>query len=208
MKQIYCLGYNRFGKGWAYLETEDNTKFSGVEECPLCGRAVSMMKWQPPLNVFLSSKKIGDLIFGTLPYPIVSARFKELYEASDLRGIKEFRKVDRIRYKKEIINADYYYIQPERFNVNVAVAKGEHIISEDKYICELCTPTKKVYMALDGLIIGDEAHTINGDIFLIYTQGDTVFCNERFAQFCKDNKMKNWEKQIIPASEYKLGYFE
>lgn len=206
MKQIYWTSNNRFEKGWAHAETENDAKFIGVEVCPRCGRVVSMMKWQRPLKIILSAKKIGDFIFGTLPYPIVSKRFKELYEVSDLRGIKEFRRVDRMRFKKEIIDAEYYYLELERIDVKVKVAQGEFIIEDEISICQLCRPDKRTYIKIKGLLVEENVNMINKDIFLTYLQGDTVFCNERFMQFCKDNKLKNWDTHITHISQYSIGY--
>lgn len=70
-----------------------------------------------PYDEALSSKKLGDFIFGLFGFFIVSANFKENYEKSYLTGIAEFKKIDRLRYKREIIDAEYYGIVPKRVNV-------------------------------------------------------------------------------------------
>lgn len=206
MKQVYYLGDNLFQKGWTYAETENDAKFIGVEVCPRCGRAVSMMKWQSPLQIILSAKKTGDFIFGTLPYPIVSARFKDLYEASDLKGIKEFRRIERMRFRNELVNGEYYYLELERIDVKIKVAQGEFIIEDEISICQLCRPDKRTYISAKGLHLNEKDNEINRDIFLTYMRGDTVFCNEKFVQFCKDNKLKNWDTHITHISQYSIGY--
>ncbi|HOL56854.1 MAG TPA: hypothetical protein PK351_06265 [Spirochaetota bacterium] len=68
--------------------------------CPVCGRAVSMLKWLPPHRVKLSSakpEKWGDFVWGAGFTLLVSDRFKAIYEQEDLRGVKFFSPVGVVR---------------------------------------------------------------------------------------------------------------
>jgi|AGTN01.2.fsa_nt_gi hypothetical protein len=203
--KVYWIGRNRFEKNYAYAEEADNAKYSEFEVCPLCGKRVSLLKWQPPLKILLSSKKLGDIIIGTPAYLIISEKLKDLFEKTKLKGLKTFHKIDKLMYKKEIIDAEYYYVQPERLDVKFKVVEGEFMIKENWEMCKLCNPDDKIYNKIHGLKLADETiNNITTDIFVSYSHGDTTFCSEKFVKLCRDNKLTNWESHIVPISEFKI----
>jgi hypothetical protein len=86
--------HSRFGTRWAYFDKQssvlDNTD---NEWCPVCGRSVSRTRHLPPLRIKLSSakpEKWGDFVWGTFFTPLVSDRFKQIYDREGLTGIKQF----------------------------------------------------------------------------------------------------------------------
>lgn len=133
-----------FARGYAYsmYEKDSVIDYNITNKCPLCGRDVSWAANLPPYNVVLSTHKLGDFIFGLFDYFIVSKRVKELYERSGLTGIKEFRRIDRLRVRKEIIDAEYYGVVPERVNVRPEPIEVKYLCDEP--VCEVCSQKGKM----------------------------------------------------------------
>lgn len=83
----------RFGKRWAYAEIEGPANRGECQRCPACGGAVSGLKWLPPHRIKLSSgkpEKWGDFLWGAGFPLLVSARFRQVYGAEGLSGIRSF----------------------------------------------------------------------------------------------------------------------
>lgn len=94
-----------FGTKWAYADKVEPVVMSDEAEdyCPVCGQAVSMLKWLPPYRVKLSSadpKKWGDFVWGAGFTLLVSERFKAIYEREGLKGIKRFERVKVVQVGK------------------------------------------------------------------------------------------------------------
>jgi len=82
-----------FGTKWAYADLLEPINRGDCERCPVCGSAVSGLRWLPPFRIKLSSakpEKWGDFVWGAGFPLLVSARFKDLYESEGLSGIREF----------------------------------------------------------------------------------------------------------------------
>lgn len=82
-----------FGKKWAYADLIDPVNTGDSQKCPVCGQAVSLLKWLPPHRIKLSSakpEKWGDFVWGAGFPLLVSGKFKEIYEREGLTGIVDF----------------------------------------------------------------------------------------------------------------------
>jgi hypothetical protein len=81
------------GPKWAYGVVMDPANYDQAQKCPVCGKFVSMLRWAPPYRIRLSSakpEKWGDFVWGAGFELLVSAHFKNIYEAEGLRGIEKF----------------------------------------------------------------------------------------------------------------------
>lgn len=82
-----------FGTKWAYADLIPPVNLGKCQYCPVCGGAVSSLRWLPPHRIKLSSAKPGkwgDFVWGAGFPLLVSSKFKEIYEREGLMGIKEF----------------------------------------------------------------------------------------------------------------------
>jgi len=82
-----------FGTKWAYgVGAEPKVTKDIGPRCPVCGQAVGPLVWVPPHRLEVSSakpEKWGDFLWGAwLSAPMVSARFKAIYEAEALIGVR------------------------------------------------------------------------------------------------------------------------
>lgn len=206
--QYYYLGIRRFEKGYAYSDYENDSviDFNLIEKCPLCGANISGGKHLRPYNVVLSSKKLGDFIFGLFEFFIVSANFKEKYEKSGLTGIKEFRKIDRLRFRKDIIDAEYYEVVPERVNVRPEPIEVDEEDSR-RGKCELCNPRGKIDYGIRGLKMNLNGLDKTPEVFLTYTRCSSIFCNQNFVDFCFEQKFTNFDTHIESFDEFISGCF-
>ncbi len=82
-----------FGTKWAYADIIEPSNSGESQKCPVCGNAVSGLRWMPPHQIKLSSAKPtkwGDFVWGAGFPLLVSTRFKNLYDSEGLSGIQEF----------------------------------------------------------------------------------------------------------------------
>ena len=204
--QYYSMGENLFARGYAYSDYEDDTlDYDLIEKCPLCGSYISGAQTKQPYQLVLSTKKkIGDFTFGLFHFIVVSANFKDKYEKSGLTGIKEFRKIQKVRVRKEIVDIELYAIVIERIDVRL-----EPIISDsgEKAICKLCNPYGKIYYGEKGLKMNLNTQSSTPDIFMTYTRGTGTFCTQKFVDFCHSNGFTNFDKQICRIEDYRSGIY-
>ena len=96
MNEFYILKPEegiRFGRKWTYADLITPVNRGDCEYCPVCGGAVSGLRWLPPHRIKLSSakqSKWGDFVWGAGFPLLVSSKFKEIYEREVLLGINEF----------------------------------------------------------------------------------------------------------------------
>ena len=106
MNSFYVLGENRFDRCFAYSQPEDSAIYDGYAHeniCPKCGIAIGGLIWKRPHNIWLSSRKIGDFIFGLVAPFLVSDKVKTIMIEDGITGILRFDKIDRMRYGKTIL---------------------------------------------------------------------------------------------------------
>jgi hypothetical protein len=85
---FFTFDPNRFDDNkYAYAEPIEPISYGPADVCPQCGRYTSHLKWLPPRNIKLSKAAVGDFVFGSFDYFLVSERFVEAYKTSSLSGI-------------------------------------------------------------------------------------------------------------------------
>jgi hypothetical protein len=220
--QFFYIGENKFSSKWVYGEQYLECKYSydkTGDRCPSCGKYFG--DYVTPLVVKLSSKEnIGDFIFGTFRYGLVSEKFKVSYKNSKLSGIKEFRDVDLRFNKKEKCELKYYYIVPERITAKPVPLSARYEEDTNKEYCEVCSKPAPInspdsnkkrtywYLSEKGLVIDTKNINKIPDIFLTFISGSSVYCTQEFVDFCHKNNFTNFENQIVKVEDYTLGNYQ
>ena len=200
-----CCYPNRavYGEAYSVNATYD---YDAADRCPQCGQKISGGKMQPPRVVELAGNKVADIVYGYCfegPFA-VSERFVELYQTSDLKGIKSFSPLDEVRFRRKAMRdapkPTLYTIELERSCITVDHANSL-IVYGGKYgeYCPLCRPFPKTKDFIKRLRMKMEEFE-NYDIFWTYEQGEITFLTSRFIDFCKKNRLTNLHYQ--PLSEY------
>lgn len=204
-REYYEIGINMFARGYAYSDYEnDSLDYNLIETCPLCGSNISGASSKQPYKMVLSTqKKIGDFIFGLFHYIVVSPYFKEEYEKSGMTGIKEFRKIERVRVRKEILEIELYAIIIDRVNVRPEPIIADEI-NKNRQICQLCNPYGKFFIGEEGLKMNLNGQEGTPNIFMTYTRGMGVYCDQGFVDFCKDKRFTNFEKHICKFEDHNI----
>ncbi len=198
---FYVINMHLFDdKKYAYGEQVDQ-KTGDFEKCDICGSAISMRKWLPPLKVKLSKPSYGDFVFGTFTTFLVTEDFKREYEISGLTGIVSFESVEIVKVNRNRDSSSkmptYYYVSIVRSKAVIDEIKSK--IKRDGDIrCNYCR-TGGVIKSLKGIFFED--NTWSGeDIFFPIGLPGTIIVSEKFVNFVKHNGFSNVD--FIPAEEY------
>ena len=206
-KELFVCCYpNRAIYGEAY-SVNGMYDYDAADRCPRCGRIISGGKLQKPRIVELAGNKVADIVYGycfEAPFA-VSERFVELYQASDLKGIKSFSPLDDVRFRRKAMKdapkPTLYTVELERSCITVDHANSLIVYGFRKCgeYCPLCNPfpkTRNFYKRICMKMEGFE----NYDIFWTHEQGGTTFMTSRFIDFCEKNRLTNLHYR--PLSEY------
>jgi len=166
--------------------------------CEVCGKLMGNLSWLPPYKAELEfwGREAGDVAFRTAEGFLVSHRFKELYEKTDLKGLNGFIKVEIVKIKRhkrkypEII-PDYYYVR-----VPISHAKldfeASGVVFTGEFICEGCKSGRGVYKSIERIVI-EEGTWSGEDIFIARGLWGSFLTTERFKDFYINNNFKNGE---------------
>lgn len=182
-------------------------KYGTYEKCPLCGRPVSMLKWEEPRRIRLTNTKYSDRLSDWLNEPlVVSERFKKAYIDADLTGIRSFSRIDVVKVAhKKLWDPDppNYYLADLGFSHTVNIDTDSTIIhgQQTDWICPVCNPFGTTYDSIERLALNTSCWD-GIDIFRVYTCG-FVICSEKFYEFVKLNRFTNFH--LVPVDEYTWG---
>lgn len=172
--------------------------------CPLCGRPVSMRKWEKPRKMRLSNTRYPDRLSSWLMEPlVVSEQFMNAYQQESLSGILSFSKIDVVKAahrKAASVAPPDYYLADLCYSRTVRIDLERTIVHGQKYdwSCELCNPFGSTCDRLDRLDLNTEQWD-GTDIFLVYAVG--TVCSQKFYDFINTNQFTNFN--FVPVSEYK-----
>lgn len=177
-----------------------------TDECPLCGRPVSLRKWEEPRKMRLSNTRYPDrLSYWLTGSFVVSERFKDAYIHANMTGISSFSEITvvKVAHKKEnsppppkYYYAELVYSQSVRLDVKKSIAYG----SKHDWSCPLCNPDGKTWDKVRHLALHTDKWD-GTDIFKAYAVG--ILCSERFYAFCLENAFTNIPWTLV--EEYKWG---
>jgi hypothetical protein len=197
---------------WAYALSEEPKNRGDAICCPICGSAMSMLRWLPPYYIYLSSadpRKWGDFVWGSgINAPLVSARFKEAYERTSLRGILDFRgPVEIVRIGKRrrgdlpAALPTYYIADIERMGPAINPDAEERVYTPGTRVpCRFCLVPKGGYLLRQERTVIDTDTWQGEDIFIARGEGSRPIVSERFKEFVEQNWFTNvW---LIPIDYY------
>ena len=185
-----------FDSEFAYCESSDDAKYSSdtYPKCPVCGEAIGSLYWIEPRKVMLSKPKYGDFVSGNVF--LVSEKFKNAYEKTTLKGIKEFIPVEVVKIKRMRKDSPppplYYTIELEysyaRVDRKKSIIKGQR----DRRYCSLCMPFRSTKDKINGIYI-DDTDWDGEDIFHLHEMGNSVYASQKFIDFCLKNEFTNFK---------------
>jgi len=146
----------------------------------------------------LSKPKYGDFVLGN--NFLVSEKFKEAYEKTDLKGIKKFLPVEvaKVRYMREKspLPPQYYILELEysfaRIDKEKSIIKWDMAGAEPNQACSLCFPYGAIPKKIKGIYI-DDSEWGGEDIFHLHETGGVVYASQKFVDFCLEKEFTNFK---------------
>ena len=202
-----------FGTKWAYADLIPPINRGDCEYCPVCGGAVSGLRWLPTHRIKLSSakpEKWGDFVWGAGFPLLVSSKFKEIFEKEELSGIEEFSKPVEV-VRMGTLKSGHFRISPPTYHLIHVSWGGAN--QDDKasglthelpknIACAFCRVG--VTWRKQERIVIEESSWDRSDIFKPRNAPVQFMVSERFKGVSEKYAFKNlW---LIPSEKY--GYDE
>lgn len=206
---LYVLKPDRnelFGTKWAYGTGAGSKVTEDVgQRCPVCQHTVGPLEWLPPHRIELSSakpEKWGDFLWGAGFDLVVSARFKTVYEAERLIGIRRFHPPAEIMRVGKKRAGDlpptlptYHLVEIERLGPELDEDASEVI--RRRLDCAYCH--RGYVERWEGVVIKSGSWA-GEDIFFPRGMPGTCVVSERFRQVVEAYRLTNaW---LIPAEKW------
>ena len=164
-----------------------------------------MLPWQPPYRAKLSSRKYPDFLWGSGFDLIVSGRFKQLYEAANLSGIRQFSGPVEIVKVGRLPAFEVTPPPPEYYNIDIqhgAASLDDRASGAIRgvVLCPYCRPDT------DGVkrVILEEGSWNGADLFYAYGLLGVILTSERFRLLVVENSLSNAE--LVPADQYRFQF--
>lgn len=195
-----------FGTKWAYGTTAKPKVYEDIgQRCPVCQETVGPLVWLPPHRIELSSAKPerwGDFLWGAGFDLMVSTRFKTIYEAEGLIGIRQFyppAEIVRVGKRKTAdlpsMLPTYHLVEIERL--------GPELDEEASGVVRKrleCTYCHRGYIKRWERVVIKPGSWAGEDIFFPRGLPGTCVVSERFKQVVETYRLTNtW---LIPAAKY------
>lgn len=192
----YLINNNLFDdSAFASGEYVQQRELSGALKCEVCGSYLSMRRWLPPYEVQVTTDILGDFIFGEFSNFIVSARFRTLFEAAELKGVENFNPV-RIKLSNGIIENQYFYPEIVMSGVRTDIVQSNLMFEGDSE-CIACQKHGRVIKGMKGLIF-ENPETIESDIFNIKMIANLIVSSD-FKRMVEENELSNLSLQPIES---------
>jgi len=193
-----------FGTKWAYGEIAKPDYTGDADQCPVCGAAVSMLRWLPPHRLKLSSAqphKWGDFLWGAGFPLMVSNRFKMAYETTGLTGITHFYPpAEIVRVGKQKAgdlprNLPEYSLVDILWNgANLDDARSGAL--RKRMTCDF---HRNAVEAIEHIVLEPGSWT-GADVFEARGLPGRILVSERFKDMVESYNLKN--VRLIPADKY------
>ena len=172
-----------------------------------CGKYVGMCEWLPPYRVELETwgRVFGDVAVCGSDL-LVSSRFKQAWEQSQLHGLSGFSAVEIVKVirRRKSTGAPLKYfravVSRGRTAIDLAASGFEWGSAPTCPACRLGHIIKRWKR-----ILIDQATWNGDDIFIARGLPSTIIVSERFKEFCKLNDVKN--AHLIPADTFARDYY-
>jgi len=198
-----------FGTKWAYADLIPPVNRGDSQYCPVCGGAVSGLRWLPPHRIKLSSAKPGkwgDFVWGAGFPLLVSSKFKEIYEREGLMGIEEFSATVEV-VRMGTLKSGQFPIPPPTYHLihilwgganQDDIASGLTQEHPEVITCTFCRVG--VTRRKQERVVIEEGSWNGNDIFKPRNAPVPFMVSEPFKQAVEDYKLTNiW---IIPAEKF------
>ncbi len=201
MNSFFHLDGNIVGS--PYETRFNNTKpvrLGEARRCPACDDFVSMLPWLPPYRAELQAygKALADIAFGPGGDLLVSDRFRNAWEAANLRGL-EFTPLERLRVRPARLGKKtptYFFVSPQLHGTQVDVERS--LIERDRPMT--CTKCKSGGgETVRGFVI-DESSWTGEDMFRAWGMPGSIIVTDRVRQLRDDYGLTN--VNLTPVEEY------
>ncbi|WP_207427628.1 hypothetical protein [Pedobacter sp. SYSU D00535] len=214
--RLQIPSFNQYKFAWAEL-TQEATISKEFPQCPKCNRAMGQRYWLPPHDIILKQpKKVGDFVGGVIGTDlIVSQRFKDKYQESDMSGISKFIELNVVQMGT---SKNTPYPIPKLFGaavetVNTKVDYDKMGVSwfskPKKNNCDLCCPggggDGGIYQTYEKVVLKQETLTQN-DFFIPINFTGNIMVTERAKEFIDRNQFTN--VQLTPDFDAKHDIFK
>lgn len=149
-----------------------------------------------PYEIKVSKTTLGDFIFGTFVKPIVSSRFKTLYEDAELKGITHFDPV-KVYYQRQLLQVDFHHPEITLNSARVNILKSG-LEFEGEQGCGRCQKAGRIIKRMNGLYFENE-NEIRDDIFNIKMIG-AVVVSQNFKNFVERHTLSNIS--LVASKDY------
>lgn len=177
-------------------EYDDSVAKGEAPKCPSCQAFVGMLQAKPPFRVHLETwgEDYGDLAFWMTDV-LGSARFRDEYEHSGLRGLSNFEPVVCVSRKhfgaKLGDPPTYFSARPRLGGARVdPIASGIEWGDGKQPTCDLCLAGAGILRRWKGVVI-DQSSWKGDDIFYPYGIPGVLVVSARFYEWALDKKFRN-----------------
>lgn len=173
-------------------------------KCPLCGRPVSMRRWEAPRKMRLTNTHYPDRLTDWLMEPlVVSERFMKAFQEARLTGILSFSEIEVVNstsQNRKQKPAPRYFWTEICYSESVRVDAQKTVLYGQKYdwSCTLCNPFGSTCDRIERLVL-DTGRWDGTDVFRVYSVG--TVCSQRFFNLVADGCFTNFN--LVPISEYR-----
>jgi hypothetical protein len=198
-----------FGDHFAHAEVLDPQHVGETDDtdhCPRCGQGIGALEWLPPQRMKLSSTQYPDLLWGAGFDLMVSSRFRGLYEAVGLQGIKRFDPPAEIVKVGKLPVDQVQPTPPPYYNIYY-LHGGAQLDSRrsgarrPRGLCLYCRPGID---AVERVILQPDSWT-GADIFEAYGLPGDILVTQRFKALVDEHGITNAE--LIPAEQYRFNRY-
>lgn len=169
-----------------YVERIEPIHRGKPPQCDVCGRAIGLASWLPPLRVAVHASSAGftDISRSNQVDLLVSERFRKSWIKAGLQGISEFSALESLQLhspRKPRRKIAYYHIAPEMSTTAIDL---EH--SSIQYFRPIsCAHCKtEVVKKIDRLVIDEKTWT-GADIFYPRYLHEFIVVSDRFLEMCE-----------------------
>ena len=169
-------------------------------QCEKCGEDVGPLMWLPPhrAELELFGERFADIAFSGASDLLVSERFKDLFEVSQLRGFRGFEPVEivKVKFRKQkqkVVPPKYFHVSVPRDSARVD-DRLSGLEREEQSICSDCGSSGAVKYVRISLLEGSWSGV---DVFYARGLPGTILVSERFEQWYRLNSITGG--MLIPA---------
>jgi hypothetical protein len=197
---FYIVNQKPSGKDFERFRTDffydDSVKTIDAVRCPKCNSYIGMREPVPPFRVRIETwgTAFGDFVFWLDDF-LVSKRFRDAYEASGLRGLREFSPVEVLSCRKHRKHSEemplYFRTIPKLGAAKIDLAKSGIDFGEQRELrCDVCLSGPGVLKRWKAVVV-DESTWNGDDIFYAYGLPGSLIVSSRFAEWAANFEFKN-----------------